>query len=128
LWCRWGRRADGAGSAGSCATYGGIAGGAGATGFWYLSRASGVVAYALVWYSMALGLLITTGWRASAGRPATFDLHTHVSLLGLGFSIFHMLVLLGDPKIHSNVNLLLVPSAVLLISLCGSPPGRWGCT
>ena len=79
-------------------------------GFWYLSRASGVVAFALVWYSMALGLLITNRLsRFWPGGPTAFDMHQHVSLLGLGFSIFHMVVLLGDPKIHFRLALLLVP-------------------
>jgi predicted ferric reductase len=79
-------------------------------GFWYLSRASGVVAYGLVWYSMALGLLITNRLaRFWPGGPAAYELHGHVSLLGLGFSVFHMLVLLGDPKINSNLVPLLVP-------------------
>jgi predicted ferric reductase len=79
-------------------------------GFWYLSRASGVVAYALVWYSMALGLLITNRLaRFWPGGPAAYELHGHVSLLGLAFSVFHALVLLGDPKIDANVVPLLVP-------------------
>lgn len=79
-------------------------------GYWYLSRASGVVAYALVWYAMALGLLITNKLaRLWPGGPNAFDLHQHVSLLGMGFSIFHMLVLLGDPKIHLDLVPLLVP-------------------
>ncbi len=79
-------------------------------GYWYLSRTSGVVAYALVWYSMALGLLITNKLaRIWPGGFSAFDLHQYVSLLGLGFSIFHMLVLLGDPKIHLNLIPLLIP-------------------
>lgn len=79
-------------------------------GYWYLSRASGVVAYALLWYSMALGLLITNKLaRIWPGGVSAFDLHQHVSLLGLGFSIFHVLVLLGDPKIQFNLLSLLVP-------------------
>src|ERR1700741_2746129 len=51
-------------------------------GYWYLSRASGVVAYALLWYSMALGLLITNKLaRIWPGGVSAFDLHQHVSLL-----------------------------------------------
>jgi predicted ferric reductase len=82
-------------------------------GFWYLSRASGFVGYGLLWLSMALGLLITNKLaRAWPGGPAAFDLHQHVSLLGLGFSAFHALVLLADPKIGFRLAPLLLPFGI----------------
>jgi hypothetical protein len=66
-------------------------------GYWYLSRASAWMAFALLWLSMALGLLITNRLaRVWPGGPNAFDLHQHVSLLALAFSLFHALILLGD--------------------------------
>lgn len=65
--------------------------------WWYLARASGIVAYALLASSMVLGLLLSTRFAKDwPGSAAAFALHEHASLLGLGFSIFHALVLLGD--------------------------------
>ena len=50
--------------------------------FWYLSRASAIVAYLLVWVSMALGLGITNRlaqfW---PGAPTTYDLHQYAAPL-----------------------------------------------
>src|SRR4051794_1071420 len=64
---------------------------------WYLSRASGFVAFDLLWLSMALGLAITNKLaRAWPGGPAAFDLHQHASILGLIFGIIHPLALLGS--------------------------------
>src|SRR3954469_4743540 len=65
--------------------------------YWYLSRSSAVVAYVLLWLSMATGLTITNKlaqiWH---GGPTAFDLHKYASLLGLGFALFHGLILMGD--------------------------------
>jgi predicted ferric reductase len=65
--------------------------------WWYLSRASGLVSYALLSASMLLGLLLSTRFaRAWPGNAAAFALHEHASVLGLAFGLFHALVLLGD--------------------------------
>lgn len=65
--------------------------------FWFLSRASALVAYGLLWLSMCLGLLITNKLaRLWPGGPLAFDLHQHTSLLSLAFALFHGLILLGD--------------------------------
>ena len=65
--------------------------------YWYLSRASALVAYVLLWHSMMLGLGMTNRLaRLWPGGPAAFDLHRHASLLGLVFALFHALVLMGD--------------------------------
>jgi predicted ferric reductase len=76
---------------------------------WYLSRASGFVAFDLLWLSMALGLAITNKLgRLWPGGPAAVDLHQHVSVLGLALAIVHPLVLLGP---RYSVVQLLVPFA-----------------
>jgi predicted ferric reductase len=78
--------------------------------FWYLSRASAFVAFALVWASMIFGLLMTSRVsRAWPGGPAAFDLHQYTSLLGVAFVLFHALVLLGDRYIGYTPAQLLLP-------------------
>ena len=78
--------------------------------FWYLSRGSAFVAMSLLWCSMALGLSITNKMaRIWPGAPAAFAIHEYVSLLGLVFSIFHALVLMGDHYIKFTLAQILVP-------------------
>jgi predicted ferric reductase len=82
------------------------------TAYWYLSRASAMVAYVLLWLSMALGLGMTSRLaRVWPGGPTAFDLHKHTSLLGLIFALFHALVLLGDHYINYSLIQVLVPFA-----------------
>ena len=65
--------------------------------FWYLSRASGVVSFVLLWASMLAGLGMSTRLaREWPGARRAFDLHQHFSLVGLAFSAVHALLLLGD--------------------------------
>jgi len=69
--------------------------------YWYLSRATAFVSLSLLWLSMALGLGITNKMaRLWPGAPAAFAIHEYVSLLGLAFTVFHAIVLLGDHYIN----------------------------
>lgn len=78
------------------------------TAYRYLSTSSGYVAYVLLWLSMVLGLLITNRLaRLWPGGPVAFDLHQYTSLLGLAFTLFHALILLGDSRINSPLALLI---------------------
>ena len=78
--------------------------------FWFLSRASALVSFALLWLSMALGLGMTNKMaRLWPGAPAAFALHEYVSLLGLAFAVFHAIVILGDHYINFTLLQLLVP-------------------
>jgi predicted ferric reductase len=80
--------------------------------YWYLSRSSAMVAYVLLWLSMALGLMMTNRLaRAWPGGPTAFDLHQYASLLGLAFALFHALILLGDRFIQADLRQVLVPFA-----------------
>lgn len=80
--------------------------------FWYLSRGSAMVSFGLLWASMALGLLITNRLaRLWPGGPAAFDLHQYVSLLGLGFALFHATILIGDKYIQFDLLRVLIPFA-----------------
>lgn len=83
-----------------------------AHGYWYLARASAWVAFALLWLSLVMGLLITNRLaRIWPGGPTALDLHQHVSLLSLAFALFHALILLGDRYIGYTLATVLVPFA-----------------
>jgi len=78
--------------------------------YWYLSRASAMVAYGLLWLSMAFGLIITNKLaRLWPGGPVAFDLHQFASLIGLAFALFHALILMGDKYINYDLAQVLVP-------------------
>jgi len=78
--------------------------------YWYLSRASAMVAYGLLWLSMASGLIITNKLaRLWPGGPIAFDLHQFTSLMGLAFALFHALILMGDKYINYDLAQVLVP-------------------
>lgn len=78
--------------------------------YWYLSRVSGLVAYVLLWGSVALGLTLTSrAARLWPGGPVAFDLHQFTGLLGLALSLFHTVVLLGDGYIGFAPLQLLLP-------------------
>lgn len=80
--------------------------------YWYLSRSSALVAFTLIWASMALGVSITNRLaRFWPGAPTAFELHQYVSLLGIGFAGVHVLTLLGDTYIGYRLVQLLVPFA-----------------
>jgi predicted ferric reductase len=80
--------------------------------YWYLSRASALVAYVLLWVSMASGLLISNKMaRVWPGAFTAFDLHQFTSLLGLAFALFHALILLGERYIGYSLVEILVPFA-----------------
>lgn len=80
--------------------------------YWYLSRGSAFVALSLLWLSMALGLLVTNKMaRVWPGVPASFAIHEYVSLLGLGFALFHAVILIGDKYIHYSMAQILIPFA-----------------
>lgn len=78
--------------------------------YWYLSRASALVAYGMVWVSVALGLMVTNRLaRIWPGGPAAADIHEFASLLGLAVGLFHALVLLGDKYTNYSLAQVLVP-------------------
>jgi predicted ferric reductase len=80
--------------------------------YWDLARSAGIVAYLLMWLSVAFGLIITNRMaRIWPGGPTAFDLHQFSSLLGLGFAVFHGLVLLSDQFINFTLPQILIPFA-----------------
>lgn len=77
--------------------------------FWNVSRASGIIAYLLLWLSVVWGLLITNKMSQSFGALAVVDLHEFVSLLGLAFALVHVAVLLGVRYIQYTPLQIVVP-------------------
>jgi predicted ferric reductase len=82
----------------------------GTTSFWYLSRATGFVAYLLLWGSVTWGLLLSTGTgRAWMRPPQLLDAHQFLSALGVGFACFHGLVLMGDRYVSFPLRAVILP-------------------
>ena len=109
---------------------GGFAVGLGATGiaegstsFWYLSRASGFVAYLLLWGSVVWGLFLSTRTgRRWMRPPQLLDAHQFLSTAAVGFASFHGLVLMGDRYVSFPLGRIVVPFAASyepLLVACG---------
>lgn len=78
--------------------------------WWYVTRASGLTGYFLLWLSMVWGFAIPTGLvRPVLENVFTYDFHEHLSLLGLGFVLVHVVVLLFDQYLPFSLSQLLIP-------------------
>ncbi len=78
--------------------------------FWYISRGSAVIAYALLWLSMLLGLLMTNRMtRPWPGPAISNEFHQFISILGLAFVFVHAFILIGDQYIHYTLIQVLTP-------------------
>jgi predicted ferric reductase len=78
--------------------------------YWFLTRAAGIVAYLLLFASVALGLVMTTDlFPRRLERFRVFDLHRFVAILALIMSIFHALIVLPDSYIGFSLPELFVP-------------------
>jgi sulfoxide reductase heme-binding subunit YedZ len=78
--------------------------------WWFVTRAAGLTGYFLIWLSMVWGLAIPS----KIVQPVlegtfTYDFHEHLSLLGLGFILLHIVVLLFDKFLPFSVLQLLIP-------------------
>jgi predicted ferric reductase len=77
---------------------------------WYITRASGLMAYVLLWLSTAWGLAVSSKiFDRLLHRTFTYDYHQVLSLLSVGFLLLHMGVLLFDRYMPYSVSQLLVP-------------------
>ena len=77
---------------------------------WYLVRASGMVAFALLTTTVALGLVLSSKARLRRWpRFAVEDVHRFASLVTWAFIGIHMLALLADSYLPFGVTDLLVP-------------------
>lgn len=77
--------------------------------FWYLSRASGVIAYTLFWLAVVFGLLLSTRLGKHFNAARVFALHQYLSLIAVGFAAFHAGILLADNFLNLNIWQILLP-------------------
>lgn len=81
--------------------------------FWYLARASGLLAYALLTASVLAGLVLKARPFDRLLRPAAVtDLHRFVALLGLGSVAIHGAALVFDNAVEISPLALLAPGLV----------------
>lgn len=77
---------------------------------WYLSRAAGLVALALLWLSVCLGLMQSSGLLTGiTGAANNVDVHGFAALLSLYGTTFHAWILLWDRFVTFRWAELLVP-------------------
>ncbi|MGD0612982.1 MAG: hypothetical protein ABSB41_15905 [Anaerolineales bacterium] len=78
--------------------------------WWYVTRAAGIIAYLLLWFSMVLGLAVTSKYLDQLlDRMFTYDFHQFISLLSIGFIVLHIVVLSLDRYLPYSVAQILIP-------------------
>ncbi len=78
--------------------------------WWYVTRASGIIAYLLLWLSMLLGLGVTSKFfDRLLDRVFTYDFHQFISLLSIAFVVLHVAVLMVDRYMPYSIWQILVP-------------------
>ena len=77
---------------------------------WYLTRATGITLYLLIWATVVLGLGVTTryfdGWLS---KGATYSLHTYLPRLAYAFLAAHLLGLVVDEFMPFSISALIAP-------------------
>jgi predicted ferric reductase len=77
---------------------------------WYVTRASGLTAYLLLWLSTAWGLAVSSKILDTVlHRTFTYDFHEFLSLGAIGFTILHVGVLMFDRYLPYRLVQILVP-------------------
>ncbi len=77
---------------------------------WYVTRASGLIAYLLLWLSTVWGLAVSSKILEGKLHGAyTYDFHQYISLLSIGFLALHLVTLLLDQYLPFSVAQLLIP-------------------
>jgi predicted ferric reductase len=78
--------------------------------YWYMARAGGMMAYLLMWFSVAWGLLLSTKVAMKRVPPTlAYGIHEFASILTVIFAVIHAAVLLGDEYIGFNIFHLTIP-------------------
>ncbi len=78
--------------------------------WWYVTRAAGLTSYILLWLSMVWGMAISTRFfHPAVDGSYSYDFHEFLSLLGLGFVVLHVGVLMLDKYLPFNLIQILVP-------------------
>lgn len=77
---------------------------------WFITRASGIVAYLLLWLSTVWGLGVSSKFfDRVVPRAFTYDAHEYISLLAIGMTFIHVVILLWDTFAPFNLAQLLLP-------------------
>ena len=78
--------------------------------FWFLARASGLTAYALVTMSVLAGLVVKSRpFGRAVKNAAVTDTHRFLALLGLAMLALHGVALVLDRTVHVPIAALAVP-------------------
>ena len=78
--------------------------------WWYVTRAAGLTSYFLLWLSMVWGMAISTKFfHPAVDGSYSYDWHEFLSLLGLGFVLLHVVVLMLDKYLPFNLLQVLIP-------------------
>jgi predicted ferric reductase len=100
--------------------------------YWYLSRASGIVAWVVLAATCLWGILLITRMLKPADRPAwLLDLHRYLGVLSIVTTIVHILLLLGDKWMAPTWKELFVPGGLRKSTESRMSPGaraamNWG--
>ncbi len=79
---------------------------------WYVARASGLIAWALVTASILWGLTLSSRLIRRRGVPAwLLDLHRYLGTLSIVFTVVHLLALVADNFVYFGWSELFVPMA-----------------
>lgn len=78
--------------------------------WWYVTRAAGLTSYFLLWLSMVWGLAISTKFfHPAVDGTYSYDFHEFLSLLGLGFVLLHVIVLMFDQYLPFSIWQIMIP-------------------
>lgn len=78
--------------------------------WWYITRAAGLTGYFLLWLSMVWGMAISTKFFHPAVEGTfSYDFHEYLSLLGLGFIVLHITVLMLDQFLRFSIWQVMIP-------------------
>ncbi len=78
--------------------------------WWYITRAAGLMSYFLLWLSMVWGMVIPTKFfQGVVEGTFAYDFHEFLSLLGLGFVLLHVIVLMLDQYLPFSIAEITIP-------------------
>jgi methionine sulfoxide reductase heme-binding subunit len=80
--------------------------------FWFIARASGLTAYALLSASVLMGLLVKARPVRRLKQASVTDTHRFLAVMGLGMVALHGVALVLDSTVHIRPLGLLVPGLI----------------
>jgi sulfoxide reductase heme-binding subunit YedZ len=78
--------------------------------WWFMTRAAGLIAYLLLWFSTAWGLALPSRLATPLlEQTYTYDFHQFISLFSIGFALLHIIVLMPDRFLPFSIWQILIP-------------------